>query len=125
MTTIENETGWTKQVAGILRIESAHHRAYFRLLDDWAKLYLDGIRIRERMRKKQAQVEWGFDLTTYLDKKIPRWLRAEIAIANMLIRMYFEGIGRDSSECIHEFVDSDGGFKGICKKCGELSADTV
>ena len=24
-------------------------------------------------------------------------------------------------KCRHDFVDSDGGFQGICKKCGEVS----
>ena len=85
-----------------MRNESALHKAYFRLFGDWAKLYLDSIRIRERMRKKQAQVEWGFDLTIYLGEKIPRWLRAEIAIADMLIRMYFEGIGRGTNDARYE-----------------------
>jgi DNA-directed RNA polymerase subunit M/transcription elongation factor TFIIS len=27
---------------------------------------------------------------------------------------------KDGENCDHEFVNSDGGFKGICKKCGKL-----
>jgi len=27
---------------------------------------------------------------------------------------------KDGENCDHEFVNSDGGFKGICKKCGKF-----
>ena len=70
------------------------YKAYFRLLDDWADLYLDGIRIRERMRKKDVAILLGSKWVVYLGEEMETWRWALIREADFFVREYFEGIGK-------------------------------